>query len=264
MSESKKDRLKGIIGSILFHSAILALLIFLGFSTPLPLPGEEGVEVSLGMSTEGFGAIQPEKPSVPEESASPSEPQQTKKQEEIVTQDTEPAPAIEERDEKPVDIQPEKVKEPEKVEEPVEKEPEVNPAALYKGKSKETTELMSEGITGKEGDQGEPTGSEDSKNYIGKGGLGDGLSYSLTGRTPNFLPKPSSSFQENGTVVVQITVDKYGKVVSAIAIDKGSNTTNSTLRRLAEEAAKKAIFNAKLDAADMQRGTITYHFVVKN
>ena len=115
-----------------------------------------------------------------------------------------------------------------------------------------------------EGDQGKPTGSKDSKNYEGQGGSGDGMSYSLAGRTPKYLPKPSSKFQENGTVAVQITVDKYGKVVKAMAIDKGSNTTSSILRRLAEAAAKKAVFNANLDAAEMQRGTITYHFVVKN
>ncbi len=81
---------------------------------------------------------------------------------------------------------------------------------------------------------------------------------------PNILPKPSSHFKENGTVVVQIDVDKYGKVVKALAIDKGSNTTDATLRSLAEQAAKQAIFNANPDAADVQRGTITYHFVVKN
>jgi len=37
-------------------------LIFLSFTTPLPLPGEEGVEVNLGMDMQGSGTIQPEKP----------------------------------------------------------------------------------------------------------------------------------------------------------------------------------------------------------
>ncbi|MBN2174317.1 MAG: TonB family protein [Bacteroidales bacterium] len=256
----KKDKIKGIAGTMIFHVIVILLLIFLGFTTPLPLPGEEGVEVSLGSSSDGMGIVQPERPPSAKEEVPPPPPQDTE-DEEIVTQDTEPAPAIEQKEESNPEEEP-----VEKVEEQpiVEQRPEVNPAALYKGKSQNTSAEGSEGITGKEGDQGEPTGSKDSKNYIGKGGLGDGLSYSLAGRTPKFLPKPSSSFQENGTVVVQITVDKYGKVVSAIAIDKGSNTTNSTLRRLAEEAARKAVFNVNPDAAEMQRGTITYHFVVKN
>ncbi|MEZ5083568.1 MAG: energy transducer TonB [Bacteroidales bacterium] len=259
MQENKRYRYHGIIGTLAFHAVIVLLLILLGFTTTLPLPGEEGVEVSLGSSDEGFGEIQPEKPASVESSA--PQPKTVQVKEEIVTQNTEEAPFIEsvkepkEKKEKLV----EKV-----VEQPVIEEPKVNPAALYKGKSNSTTEPGSEGITGKEGDQGKPTGTVDSKNYLGKGGFGEGLSYSLAGRDPKYLPKPSTDFSENGTVVVQITVNKYGKVVNAVATDKGSNTTNSKLRKLAEEAAKKAVFNAKTNAAELQRGTITYHFVVKN
>ena len=64
--ESKKDKYKGIIGTVLFHGALLLLLIILGFSTPLPLPGEGGVEVNLGTSDEGQGDIQPELPAAVE------------------------------------------------------------------------------------------------------------------------------------------------------------------------------------------------------
>lgn len=255
-----RHKYKGIIGTALFHLAILLLLIFFGFSTPLPLPGEEGVEINLGSSHEGSGTIQPKKPVAERKTPPPPKPQPKEVKEEIVTQDTEPAPAVEEtKTEKPV----EKAIEETKQEEIVKEEPKVNPNALYKGKSKEAKE-EGEGITDKEGDQGKPSGSADSKSYIGTGGFGNGPSVSLSGRVPTFLPSPSKNFQENGTVVVQITVDKYGKVVTAKAIDKGSNTTNSTLRRLAENAAKKAVFNANMSAAEIQRGTITYHFVVKN
>ncbi|MEZ5196687.1 MAG: TonB family protein [Bacteroidales bacterium] len=255
-----KNKYKGIIGTVLFHTAILLLLLFLGFSTPLPLPGEEGVEVNLGTNLEGSGTVQPEKPVIERKTPPPPKPQPEEVKEEIATQDIEPAPSIKETEtEKPV----EKVIEETKQKEIVKEEPKVNPNALYKGKSKEA-KVEGEGITDNEGDQGKPTGSADSKNYIGTGGFGNGPSASLSGRVPTFLPSPSKNFQENGTVVVQITVDKYGKVVTAIAIDKGSNTTNSGLRRLAEEAAKKAVFNANMSAAEIQRGTITYHFVVKN
>jgi len=263
LKKKDKYRFNGILGTVIFHTIILLLLIFLGFTTELPLPGEEGVEVSLGSSVEGMGRIQPLKPDVIEKSTPPP-PQEKKEEEEIVTQDIESAPAIEtKKEEKKPETKPEETKEKpeEKVEE---KKPEVNPNALYKGKSSEPNKTESEGITGKEGDQGKPEGTIDAKQYLGKGGFGDGLSYSLAGRTPKYLPKPSSNFRENGTVVVQITVNKYGKVVKAIAIDKGSNTTDLSLRKLAEQAAMKAVFNAKTDAAELQRGTITYHFVVKN
>lgn len=260
MTKAKKDKIRGILGTVLVHLGVLALLLILGFSTPLPLPGEEGVEVNLGADMEGSGFAQPEKPVTVQKTTPPPPQAKTEKVEEVVSQDIEEAPFTETTEE---EIQEEEIIE-EVVEEPVEEEPQVNPAALYKGKSDETSKTTSEGITGKEGDQGKPTGSVDSKKYLGQGGFGDGPSFSLAGRKPNFLPAPSKTFKEEGTIVVQITVNKYGKVVKAIAIDKGSNTTSTSLRKLAEQAALKAVFNANPDAAEMQRGTITYHFVVKN
>jgi TonB family protein len=260
LTKSKKDKIRGILGTVLVHLGVIILLLLLGFSTPLPLPGEEGVEVNIGTDMEGSGFVQPEKVEVVEKATPPPQPQ-TETIEEVVTQDIEEAPFAETSEEESVveEIVEEVVKE-----EPKKVEPQVNPAALYKGKSEKSSNVTSEGITGKEGDQGKPTGSIDSKKYLGQGGFGDGTSYSLAGRTPKFLPAPSKTFQENGTVVVQITVNKSGYVVKAIAIDKGSNTTDTGLRKLAEQAALKAIFNPNRDAAEMQRGTITYHFVVKN
>jgi len=253
-----RDKYKGIFGTVVFHAALLLILILLGLSTSLPLPGEEGVEVNLGNSDEGIGNVQPEKTSEAMIMTAPQPKQETEDNEEIVTQDTEDAPVIIKNELK------KKKTEQVKDKAPVNEEPKVNPAALYKGKSKKTGESGSQGITGNEGDQGNPNGTIDSENYQGQGGSGDGLSYSLAGRSPKYLPKPSSHFTENGTVVVQISVDKYGKVTKAIAIDKGSNTTDATLRSLAEQAARLAIFNANPGAAEVQRGTITYHFVVKN
>jgi TonB family protein len=213
-----------------------------------------------------MGEVQPLEITAVQTKTSTPTPPNTEIQQEVITQDIEEAPVFEKKTDPVVKEIPAKETPVEKVkeEEVVKEEPKVNPAALYKGKSTTSTETGGEGITGQPGDQGNPNGTIDSKNYLGKGGFGDGPSYSLGGRTHRMLPLPSRDFVENGTVVVQITVDKAGKVVKAIAIDKGSNTTNSTLRRLAEEAAKKAVFNAKADAAEFQRGTITYHFIVKN
>jgi TonB family protein len=258
--ELKKDKFKGIAGTVLFHAALLVLLIFLGFSTLLPLPGEGGVEVNIGVSEEGQGEVQPETPPRVEEEITPP-PASKDNEEEVVTQDTEESPIVEKPSQDKTKKK--KVKESE-VKEVVKEEPKVNPAAMYKGKSSQTNGSTGEGITQTPGDQGNPNGTPDSDNYTGTGGSGGGLSFSLSGRSPKYLPKPSSLFKENGTVVVQIDVDKYGKVIKALAIDKGSNTTDATLRSLAEQAARQAIFNANPDAADVQRGTITYHFVVKN
>ena len=57
--EYYKKHKKGIIGTIIFHTIILLILLFLGFFTPLPLPGEEGILVNFGNSENGFGDREP-------------------------------------------------------------------------------------------------------------------------------------------------------------------------------------------------------------
>ncbi|MFV0594047.1 MAG: cell envelope integrity protein TolA [Draconibacterium sp.] len=57
--EEYSERKKGLIGTIIFHVIVLLLLIFLGFFTPLPLPGEEGILVNFGNSENGLGDREP-------------------------------------------------------------------------------------------------------------------------------------------------------------------------------------------------------------
>ncbi len=72
MSE-KKERTKAIIGTVLFHIGLLAFMILMGLRTPLPLPGEEGVEVNLGYYDVGSGIIQLDIPKIEEKSSLPVE-----------------------------------------------------------------------------------------------------------------------------------------------------------------------------------------------
>ena len=62
MTNKNKNKIYGVIGTVVFHAIVLVLLFTLCFRTPLPLPGEAGVEVNLGMYAQGFGheANQPE------------------------------------------------------------------------------------------------------------------------------------------------------------------------------------------------------------
>ena len=69
---------------------------------------------------------------------------------------------------------------------------------------------------------------------------------------------PVYNVQEEGRVVVSITVNPAGHVI-ATSINRLTNTVNSTLRKAAEDAAKKARFNA-VDGVNNQTGTITYYF----
>jgi colicin import membrane protein len=54
-----REHKRGIIGTAIFHIVVLLLLILMGFFTPLPLPGEEGILVNFGTSENGFGDIEP-------------------------------------------------------------------------------------------------------------------------------------------------------------------------------------------------------------
>ncbi len=128
---------------------------------------------------------------------------------------------------------------------------------------KSNSNSTSEGDAGGSGNQGYVTGDPNSKNRTGSGLGNSGSGFDLTGRSlVGSLPQPSYSIQEEGIVVVQVTVNKYGQVVSAEYQLKGSTTQNSTLKKAAIDAAKKAKFNSDPNAAAFQKGTITYHFVL--
>jgi colicin import membrane protein len=113
------------------------------------------------------------------------------------------------------------------------------------------------------GNQGDPTGSVDSKNQGPGGGKGAGISFSLEGRNViGSLAKPDYSVNDYGDVVVTITVNKDGSVVTAVPGAKGTTTTDSRLWEAARKAAMQARFTrvTSADAPVYQKGTITYKF----
>ena len=266
-----RNRWKAILATVFFHVIILSLLFFLALSTPLPLPGEEGVEVNLGYSDEGMGTVQPLIPSTSPEEADQLPPEQTEAYqppeetvseeitEKVVTQDTEEAPISETREEDTG-----KKTEQEKPEEKPQQK--VNERALYKGNQDSGTGSQggSEGITGKPGDQGNPNGIPGSLNYEGQGGSGNGTSYSLGGRGALKLQEPEYKSQEQGKVVVTIWVNRDGKVIKAEAGAKGTNISDTKLWELARLAAMQSNFTADPDAPETQTGTITYNFIRRN
>lgn len=119
----------------------------------------------------------------------------------------------------------------------------------------------SQGETEGPGNQGELSGEPGAGNYEGSGKGDSGSGFDLSGRSlEGDLPKPEYDIQEEGIVVVEITVDRNGNVVNAEPILRGTTTQNSYLWRMARQAALKARFNRDSDASAYQKGTITYHF----
>ncbi len=131
------------------------------------------------------------------------------------------------------------------------------------GGNSTTGGTQGEGNTQKTGNQGDPTGSVDSKNRGPGGGTGAGVSFSLNGRNViGSLAKPEYAVNEYGDVVVTITVNKDGDVIDAKPGAKGTTTTDSRLWEAARKAAVSAKFNKVTgqDAPITQKGTITYKF----
>ena len=93
---------RGLLGTIVFHIVIAVVFIIFGFTTPLPLPEEEGILINFGTDEEGFGLIEPsaayqpeqEEASAPEVTSIP-ETEPTTTEEEILTQELEDAPEVE-------------------------------------------------------------------------------------------------------------------------------------------------------------------------
>ncbi len=120
--------------------------------------------------------------------------------------------------------------------------------------------LFGKGQGSKEGNgsQGDPGGSPDSKILEGiskgRGTVGGGLN----GRKVMQAPTISENSQKYGKVSIKVCVDKNGKVVTANFTQKGSNTTDAQLVRIAEKGAMKYVFAP--GELDSQCGTITFDF----
>ena len=110
------------------------------------------------------------------------------------------------------------------------------------------------------GNQGSPFGNSDSGANEGVGGIG---SFNLNSRSigAGGLPRPAYTIQEEGRIVINITVDPRGNVIMA-EIGKGTNIDHATMRKSALEAARKAKFNS-IQGTNNQSGTITYRYSLR-
>ena len=239
--------ISGICTAVIM-AIIVAVLLAFGYNPPDPPIPEEGVEVNLGDSDLGFGQS-----ADPVSEASSYAPPAA--QEQVATQHTEPAPAINAAKKTGV-TNPNATEQP-KVEN---KEPQINPNALFTGRRNQNSGNGSQGQSTGTGDQGKPDGTPNSNNYVGSGG--NGGNYSLAGRSAVSLPLPQYNSNQQGTVVVRIWVDQQGRVTRAEYEPKGSNTSDGNLVSKAKAAALKARFNADRSAQEEQRGTITYIFKI--
>ncbi|MFA9392850.1 MAG: hypothetical protein ACERKD_23785 [Prolixibacteraceae bacterium] len=128
------------------------------------------------------------------------------------------------------------------------------------GQTNNSSTSSGQGATYGGGNQGTATGTPGANTY-GLGG-GKGITFNLSGRSAETLPKPSYPGQEEGVVVVQVTVDKSGIVTKAEPGVKGTTSLDAGLLNSAKQAALSTRFNEDKNAPAFQTGTITYRFVL--
>jgi outer membrane biosynthesis protein TonB len=259
------ERQYGILGTIVIHNIIILILLFTFLSIPHPKPFEGGILINFGDVEKAGGPAEPALNNAPPaQSEKATSESVTDAKEGIMTQDMEEAPAVKKVPEKK---KTEKKPRPKPAEtktttavKPVEKTPTVNTKALYSNKGQSTSNTgTSEGIYKGTGNMGSPNGTPESDNYS-QGLGGTGIVSSLAGRNPLHLQKPEFKVLKEGIVVVEISVERSGKVTHATPGVKGSTVVDNTLYAAAKKAALESKFNLKDDAPERQVGTITYHF----
>ncbi|MEY4110073.1 MAG: hypothetical protein RLZZ46_427 [Bacteroidota bacterium] len=86
------------------------------------------------------------------------------------------------------------------------------------------------------------------------------MKYSMKGRNIINKPKIENLTEEKGSVVVEVSIDKYGNVISAFPGSPGSTTNSKYLYTKAEQAAKSVKFDTSPTAPLKTSGTITVIF----
>lgn len=104
------------------------------------------------------------------------------------------------------------------------------------------------------------TSGKDAKRETAKQKGNVTVSYDLENRNDVYLYIPAYLCEGGGQVVVNITVNRNGKVTAA-SVAGATNTSNQCMLDMAVQAAKATTFNTSASAPDKQRGTITYLFV---
>ena len=117
-----------------------------------------------------------------------------------------------------------------------------------------------EGDDNKPGDKGKVTGDPNATGYYGIGGDGSGGNYRLGNRKALKMPEPKYPCNEEGKVVVKISVDQSGRVIAAEAGKQGTTNSAPCLLNEAKAAALKTTFNADSKAPSKQVGEIIYNF----
>lgn len=273
MKQLNKEQMHGVVGTVIVHIILLLILLLVVIDKPIPKE-EQGVPVVLGnvQRSKGDAYTYTEVKVAPQPAPKPVQPKPVKsKADPLITQTAEKTVALNSGEKKK-----QEVKKPEKTPEQLEAERKAREEerkrqeaekmaretnAKIAGAFGKGTTMTDKGVSDEgKGNEGSVEGNENTGVTKGAGGYG---TFDLAGRTlgKGGLPRPEYNVQDEGRVVVNITVNPNGTVISA-SINQRTNTINKSLRDAALKAARKAVFNS-VATVDNQMGTITYYFKLR-
>lgn len=283
MMNNSKEKLIGVIATVLLHALAVLLLYYLVLDPP-PAPEEQGVEVMImEVEPEEEELEEPEYQEIPNalaDASTPADPAPESQEDAPPALPVDPAPVEDpintQEIEKSVVVKKSKPKEPKKKqpltpemlekqrEEAERKKREREEALALKAIQKDVSGAFGSGNKMKNQKDGNSTGKTKGKTEGKAKDSGKGVSVKVGNRKlgAGGLVTPVYNKQAEGKVVVNVVVDPSGNVVRA-SINAGlSNTTNQGLRNAALAAAKKTKFN-EIEGVDNETGTITYIFRLK-
>jgi len=269
-----KEEIYGYTGSGIF-CLLIVLLLFLTVIKTTVKAGEEGVLVSFGNVDLASGTFEPKSGEPKNETSKPEPiptPVPTPEKPPVVQQNPQnkaTTPPITQNVENTAAIEAARKKQEEKnrleAEQRAQQAKEAEEQRKRDAINQQVSGAFGSGTAGQNqrgtaatgsGLQGNPESTTSAGSPAGTG-YGE---FNLGGRTlgAGGLPRPAYSVQEEGRIVINITVDPRGNVIFA-EIGKGTNIANDNMRNSALEAARKAKFNS-INGNNNQSGTITYHY----
>lgn len=260
-------------------AALILLLFFVLGLTYYDPPINYGMEVNFGTQAQGSGTVQPERAvasqpdvvqekQVQEKQQVTSPPVSTSKNTAEVLTEKESTITVPEKKQKVEQIQPEK-KSPEKPAEspPKKVTPKVSEATksvvsnLLKNKKQEGKQVAGEGDDSVQGDKGKIEGNPYASSYYSTAGLGGrGKGYGLNGRNLQSNGKVVQECNQEGTVVVRISVNNQGNVITAEPGVKGSTNTHPCLLEPARRTALLHKWYPDSNAPTEQVGFVVIQF----
>jgi len=249
---------KSIALTLGLHGIIALLMLLLNLTTPDP-PFPEG------LAGGGGGGSFVEFGTMDISDFAPAPTPEPELEQEIMTNNDEQTVSIDQPEKtKNKPEKKNKIKEQTKLKIDLVEVPKVNQNALFKGgKRNNGGAQQGTGEGGGLGDgkgtgNGPGSGSGDGGGNGGGSGKGDGFGYDLTGRGLRSSVKVNDNSQETGIVIISITVDINGNVISANGPARGSTTTSANLLKKSKEAAEKMKFSPS--EVEVQKGTMTFRY----